>query len=359
MAFHRALMATVAAFTFAALLSGCERPYMEKAEDRSAGGGSVASNASVPPQSPSAASGGMGGPAAVSSPEQQKKAAGYVPPEGAGGGETANKATFAAMADSQPDRYLIKNATLTVEADDVRKATTALVQAVQAAKGYVSDMHEQSDGIGGLTATMQVRVPYTIFDSSMQQLSALGKVLEKQVTAQDVTEEFVDTQAKVRNLKRTELRLLDHLGRTGRLSDTLLVEKELNRVREEVEQLEGRVRFLSHRIAFSTISVTLKEKARIQALVPAESYSAAKEGSDALRSLVEFGRSVLTLLIWVGIWVPVWLPIAAVCYWMVRALLRKQRDEQAARPSYGGYGAYGVTPPAPVGAPPGAGPIVS
>lgn len=257
----------------------------------------------------------------------------------------SNAATFAAMADSQPDRYLIKNATLSVEAQDVRKATTALVQAVQAAKGYVSDMHEQSDGVGGLTATMNVRVPYTVFDSSMQQLSDLGKVLEKQVTAQDVTEEFVDTQAKVRNLKRTELRLLDHLSRTGKLSDTLLIEKELNRVREEVEQLEGRVRFLSHRIAFSSISVTLKEKAKVQAMMPAESYSPAKEGSDAVRSLVEFGRGILSMLIWAGVWTPVWLPAVYLFFLLVRALYRKHLAEQASRIPRVPYNPYGGPQP--------------
>jgi hypothetical protein len=239
--------------------------------------------------------------------------------------------TFKAMADSQPDRYLIKNATLTVEAEDVRNATAALVKAVQAAKGYVSDMHEQSDGIGGLSATMQVRVPYTAFDQSMQQLSGLGKVLDKQVTAEDVTEEFVDTQAKVRNLKRTEIRLLDHLGRTGKLSDTLLIEKELNRVRQEVEQLEGRVRFLSHRIAFSSISVTLQQKAKVQALMPAESYSPAKEGSEAVRSLVEFGRGLLSIVIWVAVWIPVWLPIGYVAWRLIRASLRRSRELHAAR----------------------------
>jgi len=277
----------------------------EMAYNRSAGGSSV--GASAPMESQKRQTGQEG------QPEQP---------------EHSNAKTFAMMADSQPDRYLIKNATITVEADDVRKATTTLVESVQAVKGYVSDGHEQADGLGGLTATMQVRVPYTVFDRSMQQLASLGKILEKQVTAQDVTEEFVDTQAKVRNLKRTEVRLLDHLTRTGKLSDTLLIEKELNRVREEVEQLEGRVRFLSHRIAFSTITLTIKEKAKVQALVPPTSYSAAKESSDAIRSLVEFGRGLLSLLIWVGVWIPVWGPMAFVAFLILRVPYRRYKAGQ-------------------------------
>ena len=76
----------------------------------------------------------------------------------------------------------------------------------------------------------------------MQQVEGLGKILDKQVNTEDVTEEFVDSSARVRNLKSAELRLLDHLTKTGKLSDTLLIEKELTRVRQEVEQIEGRLK---------------------------------------------------------------------------------------------------------------------
>jgi hypothetical protein len=322
-----------------ALLVGCAKP----GADYGRAGGTAMSQGSGP-----AASGTVVA-TRTSSAESQKKMKAFAQDSDESNAAPTSMATFAAMADSQPDRYLIKNATVTVEAADVRKATTDLVQSVRVAKGYVSDMHEQTDGLGALTATMQVRVPYTVFDQSMQQLADLGKVLEKQVTAEDVTEEFVDTQAKVRNLKQTELRLLDHLSRTGRLSDTLLVEKELTRVRETVEQLEGRVRFLSHRIAFSTISVTLREKAKVQAMVPAESYSPAKEGSDAIRSLVEFGRGLLSMAIWVLVWTPVWLPIGYGLFVGFRASNRRWRAQYSGAPSP--YGPY-VVAPAPPSPPP-------
>src|SRR5207244_3066349 len=128
-------------------------------------------------------------------------------------------------------------------------------------------------GLGRLSSTIQSRVPFTRFEHWLQQIQALGKVLEEQVTAEDVTEEFVDSQARLHNLTQTELRLLEHLNRTARLADILLVEKELSRVRGEIEQLEGRLRFLQHRIAFSTITVELREAPRTQPLVPSETYS--------------------------------------------------------------------------------------
>jgi hypothetical protein len=218
--------------------------------------------------------------------------------------------TVAALAESRPDRHLIKNATLTLEARDVRQASTQLVAATRAARGYVADTKESADELGRRTVTIQVRVPFDRFDRSVQQIEALGKLAEKQVTAEDVTEEFVDSEAKLRNLKRTELRLIAHLGRTARLSDILLVEKELNRVRGEIEQIEGRLRFLSHRVAFSTLTVTLSEAPGPQTITPPDSYNAGQQLTAAVRSLVAFGRVLWTLAIWLAVWALVWVPLA-------------------------------------------------
>jgi hypothetical protein len=240
------------------------------------------------------------------------------------GGESAPApaaVTLTALTESGPDRYLVRNATFTVEARDVRKATEALVAAVQAARGYVASVHEAVDELDRRSVTIEVRVPHARFDHSLGQIEALGKVLDRQVTAEDVTEEFVDSQAALRNLKRTESRLLEHLRRTGRLADTLLVEKELNRVRGEIERLEGRLRFLQHRVAFSTLTVTLKEAARAHTAMPAATYSSGQQASDAVRSLVAFGRVLWTGFIWIGVWAAVWAPIA-VGGWLV---LRRRR----------------------------------
>jgi hypothetical protein len=222
------------------------------------------------------------------------------------------------MTESEPDRYLIKNATLTVEARDVRRASGELLAGVQAAGGYVAGSSEAVDGLGRRSVQITVRVPFGRLDSALQRVEALGRVVQKEITAEDVTEEFVDSQAKLRNLKRTESRLLEHLGRTGKLADTLLVERELNRVRGEIEQLEGRLRFLKHRVAYSTLAVTFSEAPRPEALVPPETYSSAQVASDAARTLVAFGRSVWTVVIWLVVWGAVWAPFAAGCWFLLR-----------------------------------------
>jgi hypothetical protein len=214
-----------------------------------------------------------------------------------------------ALQESRPDRYLIRNATLTLEVRDARQASRALIAAVAAAWGYVAESHESVDDLGRRSAVITVRVPSGGFDGSLSQIEALGRVLDKQVTAEDVTEEFVDSQARLANLQQTEQRLREHLGHAGRLSDILLVERELTRVRGQIEQLQGRLRYLAHRIAYSTLAVTLSEAPRPQAVVPPETYSSGKVASDAMRSLVAFGQTVWSGAIWMAVWAVVWLPV--------------------------------------------------
>jgi hypothetical protein len=244
------------------------------------------------------------------------------------GAEGKNTLTLVSLTDSQPDRYLIKNATISIETLDVRKVAEQLIAFARTTRGYVSDSHESVDGLGARSITMQLRVPATQFDASMQEIEGLGKILDKQVNTEDVTEEFVDSQARVRNLKSTELRLLAHLSKTGKLSDTLLIENELTRVRQQIEQIEGRLKFLAHRVAYSTFSITVHETPKMQTVLPAQTFSSGKVASDAARSLFEFGQNLWSVAIWVGIWAAVWLPGVL----MARAMLVRRKREVSPLP---------------------------
>ena len=275
----------------------------------------------------------MSGNADSASPTQETKAALGIPAAAGGAtkAEESPKLTLAKYQQSEPDRYLIKNATMSVETADVRGGAKQLAEMAKSIQGYVSDSHEAVDGIGSRSVTMTVRVPYQQFESATLRIEALGKVQDKQVSAEDVTEEFVDTTARTRNLKKSEERLLNHLTHTGKLSDTLEIETELTRVREEIEKTEGRLRFLAHRIAYSTFNVTFRETPHAQTVTPAESFSSGKTATDAGRSLIVFLQSVWSIAIWLGIWAIVWLPPAALIVWSIRR--ERQRNRRPIVPS--------------------------
>ena len=276
---------------------------------------------------------GTSGNTLVNGPEMAGKAASAAAASPAAPGNPSDKTesggknalTLVSLTDSQPDRYLIKNATISIETLDVRKVAEQLIAFARATRGYVSDSHESVDGLGARSITMQLRVPAAQFDASMQQIEGLGKILDKQVNTEDIAEEFVDSQARVRNLKSTELRLLDHLSKTGKLSDTLLIENELTRVRQ---QIEGRLKFLAHRVAYSTFSITVQETPKMQTVLPAQTFSSGKVASDATRSLFAFGQNLWSVAIWAGIWAAVWLPGVL----MARAMLNRRRRDVSTPP---------------------------
>jgi hypothetical protein len=233
----------------------------------------------------------------------------------------AGTVTLAVMAQPTPDRMLIQNAWVQVEAADPIAATVSLQQAVAESGGYVSNLQQSVDGLDRKSVTVTICVPISAFSTTMGMLESLGKVIEKRVSADDVTEEFVDVEARTRNLKATEERLRDHLTRTGKLEDIVKVEGEITRVREQIERFEGRMRFLEHRVAYSTIQVTIQESPAAEPIL-ADTFSAAQVFSQAARSLVALGQALLVKGIWVLVWTPVWLPLALASTWGLRRYWR-------------------------------------
>jgi hypothetical protein len=236
--------------------------------------------------------------------------------------------SLAMIEPSQPGRYLIKNASVLIETEDARKASETLVATLQDLGGYVSDLRESVDSLGRRSIHVQIRVPADKFDATMQQLEPLGKVLNREISTEDVTEEFVDTDARVRNLKATEERLLKHFERTGDLEGIVEIERELNRIREQIERLQGRLRYLSNRVDFSTFNIVLQEKPKKEPMVPPETFSVAKVASEATRRLVGFFQNLTARIIWLAIWSVVWVPLVAVAIFLIRRALRQARKAQ-------------------------------
>ena len=169
---------------------------------------------------------------------------------------------------SQPS-MLIRNGDVAIEVDSVEAAIALVRQVATSVGGYVGNVSMFTGEFQVRTATLELKVPAARFDEAMSGVRPVGKVERSVATAEDVGEEFVDISARVANARRLESRLVTLLTtRTGKLDDVLKVERELARVREEIERYEGRIRFLSSRVALSTIAVTVHEKAPLVATSP-------------------------------------------------------------------------------------------
>ncbi|HET6681071.1 MAG TPA: DUF4349 domain-containing protein [Gemmatimonadaceae bacterium] len=160
----------------------------------------------------------------------------------------------------QATPMLIRTGHAAVRVDSLEPAMARVQALAESLGGRVANTSVQT-GLGELrAATLDLRIPAARFDEAVAGVEPLGAVESVNVQSQDVGEEFVDVTARVNNARRLEERLVGILAtRTGKLDDVLAVERELARVRGEIERYEGRLRYLSSRVEMSAFSVYLHE----------------------------------------------------------------------------------------------------
>ena len=159
-----------------------------------------------------------------------------------------------------PASMVIRTGQASVEVDSLEQAVSQVRLLAGRIGGYVANTTMQT-GRGQLrSASLELKIPAQRFDEGLGGLAPIGKLESVNVNAEDVGEEFTDVNARMGNSRRLESRLIDLLAtRTGKLKDVLDVERELARVREEIERHEGRLRYLRAHAALSTLSIYVHE----------------------------------------------------------------------------------------------------
>ncbi|HEX2294914.1 MAG TPA: DUF4349 domain-containing protein [Actinomycetota bacterium] len=163
-----------------------------------------------------------------------------------------------------PER-VIKTASLQLEVEDgeLARAMRRGREIAEAAGGFV--LSTAVDGVERRTGDFTVRIPAGEFEATLSALEELGTVAYEDVTGRDVTQEFVDLEARLRNATAQEEVLFRLYDRATSIADTIRVQRELEDVQLEIERLRGRLRFLEDRTDFSTISVGVTEAGAVTA----------------------------------------------------------------------------------------------
>ena len=155
---------------------------------------------------------------------------------------------------------IIRTGFASVEVDDVDEAANKVRALAASLGGHVANSQFEGGEHNVRSATLELKIPAPRYDEAVTKLATIGEVESVNSTSEDVGEEFVDVTARVENARRLEQRLIQLLAnRTARLADVLAVERELARVREEIERAEGRLRYLRTRAAMSTLTVLVHE----------------------------------------------------------------------------------------------------
>lgn len=166
-----------------------------------------------------------------------------------------------ASPESAPDeRRMIRTAHMVVEVGKVALAAEQAKGVIVKIGGFVADSRAFEDDAGRRSISLTVRIPEDRLDQAMAAMRNLGRIKNEEISGEDVTEQYIDLEARLSNAKRLEARMVDLLGKSSnRLKDILEVEKELGRIREEIERMEGRKRFLDNRTNLATLDITFTQ----------------------------------------------------------------------------------------------------
>ncbi len=234
-------------------------------------------------------------------------------------------------------RQVIANANLSLIVADAEAALAGVQEVLSDLGGYMADMDLSKGGYDEsevMRGSLTLRVPSDSLEEALARLQALARdVNYLHVNRQDVTDQYSDLDARLRNLRATETELLALLTEVrerpnAKVEDILAVHRSLTQIREEIELLQGRKNLLDNQTSFSTIWVELIPDSVFRPIVE-EPWSASGPARSALRALVSTLQGLLTVLIWAVLYLtPLLLvfliPLAALI-WLARLWVGRRR----------------------------------
>lgn len=205
-------------------------------------------------------------------------------------------ADISTAAASQSQRMIIKNGELSLRVQDTDGAFTQVTDTAARYGGYV--IRSESDRSGDFDqATLTIAVESAHFDTAMSDLRQIGlEVLRDATSGEDVTTEYVDLESRLRNLEATRDRVLTFLDQAQNAEEAVLVNQQLTQIEGDIEQIKGRMNYLEGRVAFSTITVSLQEKAPEKDT--SENWSARHIVDTAIEAQRDLVKLLFALLIW-------------------------------------------------------------
>lgn len=250
------------------------------------------------------------------------------------------EADTAASSAEAADRKIIRNANLTMEVNSTTDTQHRVASIAETYGGFVvTSETKQRESAEPARRTLDiklvVRIPASNFGPVLDQIRGLATTLrEENVAGQDVTEEFIDLEARIKTQRALELQFLEIMKQAHKVADALEVQRQISGVRTDIEKLEGRKRFLENRASLSTITVNLEAPRQIAV----NTTGFGRSLRDAVSESVELGSGLLLFLVrFVIVMVPiaifVLLPLGLIFRYFVRRARRVQMPETISMPA--------------------------
>lgn len=229
------------------------------------------------------------------------------------------------------ERMIVRTAELSLVVQDTEESVTQIKGIVGTLGGYVVSVKLWRDQ-DQLRGSITVRVPAEVLDDALNRFKAIAiKVQRESGSSQDVTEEYSDLSAQLRNLEATEQELLELLRtvreKTGKAEDILAVHRELTQIRGQIEQLKGRMQYLERTSAMSAVTIELIPDVLARPIA-GTGWRPSETVASALRALVQTLRFLVAAVIWVILYV---LPVALLVllpFLALRAFWRRRKSRK-------------------------------
>jgi len=223
------------------------------------------------------------------------------------------------------ERLIIKTGNISMVVENVRAGIKAISEYAVEKGGFVVSSNIDKIGLS-LSGYITFRIPVEIFDQAQEDVKNMGEVTSESMNGQDVTEEYVDLDSQLKNLRATEEQFLEIMKKATEIEDILAVQNQLTIVRGNIEGIEGRMKYLRESASMSTLTIYLSTDPDVLPAWDEEDqwkpWGVVKE---AVRSLADMGKGLVNLLIWLVVYIPLWLLILAVVWIVIRVAKRIRR----------------------------------
>ncbi|MEO0474896.1 MAG: DUF4349 domain-containing protein [Planctomycetota bacterium] len=240
--------------------------------------------------------------------------------------DTESRGPIAEVPTAADQRKIIFNANIQLVVDEFEGVTKAVSSLAKKHGGFIANSNIRGSEGEPRSGNWTLRIPSQNFDSFLDGSKGLGQVRSLSQDSKEVTAEYVDLQARVRNLKAEEERLHKHLDESTRsLKDILEVEQQLARVRGEIERMQGRLNVLKDLTSLSTVTISIEE---IKDYIPEPTEEpgfatqVARTWSDSLGGVGAFFTGASLFVVGFVPWLAVLLPLGFVA-WMIFKRVRR------------------------------------
>lgn len=222
-------------------------------------------------------------------------------------------------------RMIIKTGTMGIEVDKYDDAALKVNEIVKKYGGYVSNTTSSQNSSGKKQGTLTLKVPADKYEALVAETGTLGKVMTQNISANDVTEQYVDLEARLKTQKELEQRLIKLLAeKTARLTDVVEVEQKLAAVRQVIESIDGKMRYMRNQSEMSTLTLSLYEPAILTTSSGGGFfYELGQSVKKGLRGFTDILSGMIILFIAL---LPV-IILALIIFWIIKRIIKKRKQK--------------------------------